>query len=169
MSFVMLNLVLYVDVEIRLRTRLCNSYFYVIFLIWDPHFNFKSTCTPNTLTESFAFFRIPSILIVTFMLNFFGYITKYINSYFSGTNFVLCLRVQLVYLSWMPFRIRQFRSVEWSYIRMYVSSTNSIIEVRNPSFSIVFKSSVIKNRNRIGEIEDSCGILILIVKRYDSL
>ena len=53
-------------------------------------------------------------------------------------------------------------------MRMYVSSTNSIAEVRNPSFSTVSKSSVIKNRNRIGEIEDPYGIPVLVVKRCDS-
>ena len=49
-------------------------------------------------------------------------------------------------------------------MRMYVSSTNSIVEVRNPSSSIVFKSSAIKNKNRIEEIEDPCEIFVLIVK-----
>ena len=52
---------------------------------------------------------------------------------------------------------------------MYISSTNSIIEVRNPSFSIVFKNSVIKNKNRIKEIKNFYEIFILIVKRYNSL
>ena len=163
----MLNLILHVNVEMRLRTRLYNSYFCVIFLIWGPYFNFEFTCIPNTLTESFAFFRIPSILIVTFMLNFFGHVIKCINSYFSDTNFASCLRVQLVHLSWMSFRIRQFRFVEWSYVRMCVSSTNSIVEVRNPSSSIVSKSSVIKNRNRIEEIENSYGIPVLVIKHCD--
>ena len=135
---------------------------------WGLHFNFESTCTPNTLTESFAFFRIPSMLIVIFMLNFLGHVTKCINSYFSDTNFASCLRAQLVHFSWMPFRIRQFRSVKWPYVKIYISSTNSITEVRNPSSSTVFKSSAIKNRNRIEEIEDPCEIPILVVKRYDS-
>ena len=51
---------------------------------------------------------------------------------------------------------------------MYVSSTNSITEVRNPSFFTVFKSFVIKNRNKIREIEDPYGIPVLVVKHYDS-
>ena len=40
------------------------------------------------------------------------------------------------------------------YVRICVSSINPTAEVHNDSLSIVSKSSAIKKRNRIGEIEE---------------
>ena len=69
--------------------RFCVANFFLIFIIYNSHFNLKSICISNTLIWFIIIFFIPLILIIVYVLKFFDLLAKYISLYFFRKNFIL--------------------------------------------------------------------------------
>ena len=65
------------------------------------------------------------------MLNRLNVFVKYINSYFNFENFVLYVCVHCSHFLYILFKILQLRSINFSYIKILTSFTNSIKLIYN--------------------------------------
>jgi hypothetical protein len=88
-SLAILKLASYVNVEIRLITRLYFTNFFSILIIYNRYFSLESTYISNILTWFFIVFFILLIFIDVYILKPFRLLAKYISSYFFGANFTL--------------------------------------------------------------------------------
>ena len=103
---------------------------------------------------SFAIGRIPLKIGAALRLNFLRALVRCITSYFSGAKLAPCVAAQCRHFRWVSSSILQLRSVDRPYVRIFISSTNPIINIRSVLLFIVFKRFIIKKRNRINEINN---------------
>ena len=89
--------------------------YWVIFwntnLMWRPHFSWVSIWSPSILMSVFVVIKMPAILIVASILNFFGFLVRCISSYFYDAKTTSWWRAQRKHSLCNCSRHLQFSSV----------------------------------------------------------
>ena len=114
------NAINFVSVNVWFVILSCN------FLTCDSYFNFVSICSFRIRMFVFEINCISSKLIVVYMLNFFEFLFRWINSYFVEKKIALWRRNHVVKTSCNFSKILQFSSVLVLYVSTFTSSTNFI-------------------------------------------
>ena len=96
------------------------------------------------------------------MLNFLGDQVRCMSSYLCGVKVAPWQSTHCLHPQWTCSRVQQLLSVELPTTRMLTSSTNPI-----PVTFLVLRAqkstrSLLKNRNRIGETGEPCGMPVEI-------
>ena len=135
-----------------------EAYLASMFLMCGPHFSLKSICTPRTRISDFGVITLLLMRIFTIISNFLGVRVKWISSYLSGAKLAPWVRAYCVHTSCTLLSVSHVSAVDLPYARIFTSSTNSTGEAFTPSFSHPSTSSALKNRNRIGDTGEPCGM-----------
>ena len=128
-----------------------EAYLASMFLMCGPYLNFKSICTPKTRISVFGVITLLLMRIFTVISNFLGVRVRWISSYLSGAKLAPWVRAYYVHTSCTLLNVSHVSAVDFSYARIFTSSTNFTGEAFTSSFSHPSTSSALKNRNRIGD------------------
>ena len=134
-------------------------------LIWRrcmSHRNFMFSCTFRTRTSDFNLITELFICMLVIMSNFFDFLMKCVNLYFSDANVASWVQAYFAQTSCALLSVLQISSMNLSYARMLMSFTKSstLILILNAShFSIRL---ALKNRKKIDKMKDFCDMSAFI-------
>ncbi len=134
-------------------------------LIWQRctfHCNFMFSCTLKTCTSDFNLIIELSIYMLIIMSNFFDFLMKCVNSYFSDVNVASWVQTYFAQTSCILLSVLQISSMNLSYIRMlmlFMKLNTSILIFSTLHFSIKL---ALKNRKKIDEIKNLCDMSAFI-------
>ena len=137
----------------------CVAIFDWIFLMWGPYLSFPSIYKPSTFNSALRkiWWALKSTL--AFILNFLRLRVRFISSYFLGANNAPCIWAHFKHILCVLSNILQLASMLISYTIRWILSTNPPTCILSPELAHFSISDALKNKNRIGEIGDPCGIL----------
>ena len=139
-----------------------------IFLMWAPHHSFEFTWTPRIRTDVLECILRSSRLSDAFMSNHFEVLVRCISSYFTGVKCALCVWAHCSHSLCITFSFLQLFAVLSPYISMLTSFMNSTELIPFLSCVHALISSELKNRNRIDDIEEPCGISVFMLNSDNS-
>jgi len=100
-NFIILKFAPYINIKIRLITKLYIINFFFILIIYSPYFSLESIYILSILIWFIVIFSVLPILIVVYKLKSLGFLVKYISSYFFGVNFILYIFNYFLYSLWI--------------------------------------------------------------------
>jgi len=128
------------------------------------HCNFVFSCTFKTCTSDFNLITELSIYMLVIMSNFFNFLMKCVNSYFSDANVVSWVWTHFAQTSCTLLNILQISSMNLSYVKILMSfiklSTSILI------FSVLhfLIRLTLKNRKKINEMRNLCDMFAFILR-----
>ena len=127
-------------------------------LIWDSQRSLSSICSSNTRILAFDFVVTEPRSTLILILNFSELLIRWISSYFFDANVASWVSAHCRQISYTFLRVSQFALVLFPYVNRWISSTNSSTCSFNLAFAHLSIKGALKNRKRIGDIGDPCGI-----------
>ena len=145
------------------RARLCCAAFSTVRFTWGPHRSLVSSRTPSIQTVGCgALVTPPPRSTPAAMLNFLGDRVRCMSLYLCGVKVAPWQSTHCLHPRWTCSRVRQLLYVELPTTRMLTSSTNPI-PVTFPVLRVQKSTrSLLKNRNRIWETGEPCGMPVEI-------
>ena len=122
---------------VRVINLICNC------LIWDCHRNLKFNCISSTLIFVFASIWHSTSSISCYILCLRNVLLKCMNSHLSISKRESCVSHHLSHLRYISFSFSQFLFVESLYVRIFTSSTKSMMLVCNLMSSQFFNRSTL--------------------------
>ncbi len=157
------KIVFHVKTSSRLSASIHVTWFALIWRRCAFHRNFMFSCTFRTCTSDFNLIIELSICMLIIMSNFFDFLMKCINSYFSDANVASWMQVHFMQTLCILLNVLQISSMNLSYAKMLMSFTklSTLILILNAlHFSIRL---ALKNRKRIDEMKDLCNMFAFIL------
>jgi len=134
--------------------------------IWQKcmfHCNFMFSCTFRTCTSDFNLITELFIYMLIIMLNFFDFLMKCVNSYFSDVNVASWMQVHFMQTSCILLNVLQISLMNLSYAKMLISFTklSTLILILNALHFLI--RLALKNRKKIDEMKNLCDIFAFIL------
>ncbi len=169
--FAFMKIVSHVKTSSQLSVSIHMTWFTSIWWRCAFHHNFMFSCTFRTCMSDFNLITKLSIYMLIIMSNFFNFLMKCINSYFSDANVASWVQAHFAQTLYALLNVLQISSMNLSYVKILMSFTKlstSILILNTLHFSIRL---ALKNRKRINEMRnlDDMSAFILCMSLVYSL
>ncbi len=157
------KIVSYVKTSSQLSASIYVMWFTSIWRRCTFHCNFMFSCTFKTCTSDFNLIIELSICMLVIMSNFFDFLMKCVNSYFSDANFASWVQTYFMQTLCTLLNVLQISLMNLLYIKMLMSFTKSstlILILNALHFSIRL---ALKNKKRIDEMRNLCNMFAFIL------